>query len=309
MKTLNYLTCIVFLLLSFQIYSQDKKILVFDPNGVSQSFLSSFMQLTNDSIFVADTIDENINNFDALFLFIDFPYALSQEEGTRLIQYTSETKPVYIFSDLYSEELDSVSFWNHIGVNEIQGLLIAVMVDSVRGIDTTFTKGVSIDTSFTSWSVPIVNGSVLPILSAWWSGSEFYTTYISGYDSLNVVVDLYNLIDDIDLLRKVLEHFELIPVNDVNEQFISSNKFLLDQNYPNPFNPSTTIKFMISDLGFTKLTIFDLLGNEIETLFNEELSAGEYEVEFDGNGFPSGIYFYQLSAGNFIQTRKMILLK
>jgi hypothetical protein len=88
------------------------------------------------------------------------------------------------------------------------------------------------------------------------------------------------------------------------------------QNYPNPFNPSTTIKYQIPELNFVTLKIYDVLGNEITALgneitalVNEEKSIGNYEVEFNATGLPSGIYFYQLKAGDFIQTKKMILLK
>ena len=90
-------------------------------------------------------------------------------------------------------------------------------------------------------------------------------------------------------------------------------EFSLSQNYPNPFNPTTTIRFTISELRFTILKIYDVLGNEIATLVNEELPAGEYEVKFNpasGIRYPaSGIYFYQLRAGGFVQTKKMLLLK
>ena len=109
-------------------------------------------------------------------------------------------------------------------------------------------------------------------------------------------------------------------------------KFALEQNYPNPFNPTTIIKFSIpvnppsspftkggngdSRGGFVTLKIYDILGNEVATLANEQKSAGTYEVEFDGTGLPSGIYFYQLKAtpsggqaGSFIETKKMILLR
>ena len=96
--------------------------------------------------------------------------------------------------------------------------------------------------------------------------------------------------------------------------------FTLEQNYPNPFNPSTKIRFTISDspllggdgrggLQLVKLVVFDILGNKVTTLVNEEKPVGEYEVNFSGDGLTSGIYFYQLRAGNFIQTKKMILLK
>jgi len=93
--------------------------------------------------------------------------------------------------------------------------------------------------------------------------------------------------------------------------------FNLEQNYPNPFNPSTKIKFTIPnvethrDASLQKVTlkIYDILGNEIATLVNEELSAGVYEVEFNGSELTSGIYFYVLKAGLFIQTKKMVYLK
>ncbi|NWG29640.1 MAG: T9SS type A sorting domain-containing protein [Ignavibacteriaceae bacterium] len=86
-------------------------------------------------------------------------------------------------------------------------------------------------------------------------------------------------------------------------------KFSLSQNYPNPFNPTTNIEFRIADFGFVSLKVYDVLGNEIATLVNEKKPAGEYEVEFDASNLPSGIYFYQLKAGSFTETKKMILLK
>ncbi|MBM4159359.1 MAG: T9SS type A sorting domain-containing protein [Ignavibacteria bacterium] len=81
------------------------------------------------------------------------------------------------------------------------------------------------------------------------------------------------------------------------------------QNYPNPFNPSTTIKFQISEFRNVSLKIYDVLGKEISTLVNEKLQPGTYQVTFDGSGFPSGVYFCRLTAGNFSSVRKMVLLK
>jgi len=87
------------------------------------------------------------------------------------------------------------------------------------------------------------------------------------------------------------------------------NQFNLSQNYPNPFNPTTTIKYQIPELSFVTLKIYDVLGNEITNLVNEEKSAGSYEVDFNATTLPSGIYFYKLQAGNFVETKKMVLLK
>ncbi len=83
----------------------------------------------------------------------------------------------------------------------------------------------------------------------------------------------------------------------------------LYQNYPNPFNPTTTIKYGLKEKSFVKLTIFDILGSEMGLLVNEEQDAGYYELNFDAGSLASGIYLYQLKAGNFVETKKMILLK
>ncbi len=93
--------------------------------------------------------------------------------------------------------------------------------------------------------------------------------------------------------------------------------YALEQNYPNPFNPTTKIRYSLSSKQFVTLKVYDVLGNEIATLVNEEKSAGMYEVEFrsgsasggDAYSLPSGIYFYNLKAGNFVETKKMVLLK
>jgi hypothetical protein len=85
--------------------------------------------------------------------------------------------------------------------------------------------------------------------------------------------------------------------------------FALLQNYPNPFNPSTAISYRLPVSSQVTLKVYDILGTEIETLVNEEKPAGSYEIEFNAVGLSSGIYFYKLQAGSFIQTKKMILLK
>jgi hypothetical protein len=85
--------------------------------------------------------------------------------------------------------------------------------------------------------------------------------------------------------------------------------FSLEQNYPNPFNPVTSIQYSVSSMQFVTLKVFDLLGREVAILVNEEKPAGEYEIDFDGSAFTSGIYFYQLKAGQYTETKKMVLMK
>ncbi len=87
------------------------------------------------------------------------------------------------------------------------------------------------------------------------------------------------------------------------------NIFSLSQNYPNPFNPSTIIKFSIPKSSFITLKVFDLLGREVATLVNEEKSWGNYKINFDGSSLSSGIYFYRLQAGSFVDTKKFIFMK
>ncbi len=86
-------------------------------------------------------------------------------------------------------------------------------------------------------------------------------------------------------------------------------EFKLYNNYPNPFNPSTTIRFSIPEESFVTLKVFNSLGEEITTLINENIIAGNYEVEFDAADLPSDIYFFRLQAGSFVETKKMVLMK
>ncbi len=90
---------------------------------------------------------------------------------------------------------------------------------------------------------------------------------------------------------------------------IDLKTFSLAQNYPNPFNPSTTIRFALPTSAQVTLKIFDLLGREVETLVENKLNSGEYKVQWNPKGLVSGIYFYRLQANDFIETKKLILLK
>ncbi len=85
--------------------------------------------------------------------------------------------------------------------------------------------------------------------------------------------------------------------------------FELEQNYPNPFNPSTKINFRITKRSNVSLKVFNLLGSEIAKLVKGEIEAGEYEISFDASVLPSGVYFYKLQTGDFVETKKMMLLK
>jgi hypothetical protein len=87
------------------------------------------------------------------------------------------------------------------------------------------------------------------------------------------------------------------------------SSFALEQNYPNPFNPSTTIEYALPKSAHVELKVYDVLGNEVQTLVNGKQPAGRHRVQFDGKGLPGGVYFYRIQAGEFVQTKKLTLLK
>lgn len=104
--------------------------------------------------------------------------------------------------------------------------------------------------------------------------------------------------------------FEWQIVTDVEkEDDLMPTEYRLEQNYPNPFNPSTTIKFSIPGQCNVVIKVYDILGGEVTTLVNEELDAGRYEREFSASSLSSGVYIYRMKAGNYISTKKMLLIK
>ncbi len=96
---------------------------------------------------------------------------------------------------------------------------------------------------------------------------------------------------------------------DAEDNALPPSEFSLEQNYPNPFNPTTTIRFSLPKSGNVKLTVFNLLGQEVATLLNEHKSVGNYEVKFNAEGLSSGVYIYRIESGSFIESRRMMLVK
>jgi hypothetical protein len=139
--------------------------------------------------------------------------------------------------------------------------------------------------------------------------------FVPGYGSTTETKQYYFTDNNIKLSKyqyklKQIDYngnFNYSPIVEVEIPLVY--KYSLEQNYPNPFNPITTIKYEVPEKNFIMVKVFDVLGNEVLILVNDEKPAGEYDVEFNATGLPSGIYFYQLKAGNFVETKKMILLK
>ena len=100
---------------------------------------------------------------------------------------------------------------------------------------------------------------------------------------------------------------QIIGIKNISAQV--PKEFSLSQNYPNPFNASTDIRFQLSVVSQVSLKIYDVLGREEETLINEKLNAGTYEVNWNASKYTSGIYFYKLQSDRFTETKKMLLTK
>ena len=100
-----------------------------------------------------------------------------------------------------------------------------------------------------------------------------------------------------------------VSVEDKSNSGNLPERFQLYQNYPNPFNPFTTISYSLISDGFVKLTVYDILGNVVKILIDEQQKPGTYDVKFDATELPTGVYFYKLISGNLIRTKKMMLIK
>jgi len=107
----------------------------------------------------------------------------------------------------------------------------------------------------------------------------------------------------------LIDHLSFTGPSSVEHFSNTPEDFSLTQNYPNPFNPSTKIEYSLPEASFVELNVFDILGNEVATLVNEEQSAGTYRADFTANNLSSGFYIAQLRAGNSVKSIKMTLLK
>jgi hypothetical protein len=139
--------------------------------------------------------------------------------------------------------------------------------------------------------------------------AQYNMTYAESDESGGIHNHLYS----VALLNDAISKADLIVTGISSKDLNTPLTFNLSQNYPNPFNPSTQINYTISHQGFVTLKVYDIIGREVVTLVNGYKNEGNYSVEFNENInspiLSSGIYFYQLKEGNFVQTRKMVLLK
>ena len=199
---------------------------------------------------------------------------------------------------LWSYRWDNVNFWN--GVPRFSQPLpdssIVDMTDLVQYIDTT--GGENIFFISGNWWTEVFNGVYPEILSLRLVDEKL------GIDTL---IQANITITDAEFYAEW--KFRVGKITDVENIGGAPSEFSLSQNYPNPFNPSTAINFSIAEKGFVTLKVFNLLGQEVALLVNEEKAAGHYNVNFNASQLASGMYVYRLQTENFTSTKKMILMK
>jgi hypothetical protein len=221
------------------------------------------------------------------------------------------TDPIDLLQGMFNDWKDSLftvvdPFLSEISVDPdslpADGISQATITISPKNnSDTLLASGLQLDLSNTgagllSTVTDLGNGTYLANLTA---------PIALGADTISVIV--ISGIDTVSIFWKAIVSY--FSPTSIDEQFISPNEFHLFQNYPQPFNPTTTIKYQIPKTSKVILKVFDVLGNEMETLVDQKNSAGIYEIDFDGTGLTSGIYFFTLKTKEFTDTKKMILLK
>lgn len=197
---------------------------------------------------------------------------------------------------------DSLSFWVQCPgyTNGAYSDSLIIMVSTTTPTLGAFTQvagfywpAASPDTNWTRKAFKLID------LSGVTAGSNIYVGFREK------VAD--NLLDGAAILLDLVEVTVLTSIQQTSTQ--TPDAYKLSQNYPNPFNPSTSINFDIVDKGFVSLKVYDMLGREVANLVNKELKSGSYTYNFNASRLNSGIYFYKLQTGNFVETKKMILVK
>jgi hypothetical protein len=177
--------------------------------------------------------------------------------------------------------------WTSFGLSSINVLSLAVSGNNIfAGTD----NGLYLsNNNGTTWFIKNQGFSTVPHMEAFFIAENFVFAGTQGES----------------IWRRSL--MEVIGIKSISTEIPS--EYSLSQNYPNPFNPSTNIRYEIPKNGNVKIVVIDDLGREVETLVNENQTAGTYETTFNASQYPSGVYLYRLISDNFNETKKMILLK
>ncbi len=235
----------------------------------------------------------------SLYVGGDFETSGGKSSGSYISEWILDTEDWQPLEEGLNDEVQALHIEDNVlfaggffTTTQSTGLIIGGKKEQLNGI--TYYNG-------EKWN-PIGSG-----LSVSTSGSPFVRSLTSDGDEL-IVAGFFDRAGD--KVSNDLASLNLSAKSVSNEEESSEvTKFTLSQNYPNPFNPSTTISFELEEAGLTTLKVFNMLGQEVSSLIDQNLSKGNYSVSFEATNLPSGVYMYQLTSGSVSKTKKMLLLK
>ena len=292
MKFFNILLfCIFLITISINAQIDTTAVNGWRPNGIDSAITYFHSQFTTDHNHGNFAQEFDLSGFNNGYLEIEktippvfrSPNALNLFIDTKLIELSPVSSQTASVSNLYIANYNN--HWSECPGWNATTSALNIWWTYITGEDTGFTQQINklkirFYLKYTPGGLAIKSKIIL----------DWYTTWnIQGYHE--------SMIDDFELVTKISEENENV------------RDFQLSQNYPNPFNPKTVIEFYLPKKSFTKLTVYDLLGREIEVIVNNELQSGNYKVNFDGSKLSNGMYFYKLQAADYVQVKKMVLIK
>ncbi len=272
---------------------------LYDPNG-SSSDLFGYSIAATVSVFIP------VKTNPAMYygtLFVGAPGS-NNDDGiqTGAVYFYNEVEGEWFMeTKLIDEEAGSN---DHFGIaiaqNTLSGLFIGANRSGVEDEGKIYGYNYRILTSEIEAFTFTGNSSASP--------EQFYGSRITTDQSANIIIaSPYNSVEGNDNSGSV--EFYRTPITSTDGEPSIVTEYKLDQNYPNPFNPTTTINYQVKDAGLVRLTVFNLLGQEVQVLVNEQQATGTYTATFNASSLASGFYFYSLEVNDFKSTKKMMLIK
>ncbi|MBK8981341.1 MAG: T9SS type A sorting domain-containing protein [Ignavibacteria bacterium] len=258
---------------------------------------------TNGSVSWVQQLDASYKIQNIFFINKDTGWTFGRYDGisSKLFRTTNGGNN-WNLQNTFTQQLNDIYFFN-----EFVGIISSGFSYKTTdgGFNWVLTNDGGIELSFGSDSVGWAGNNFTTIIKTTDAGSSWFrqTTNISNpsvsaINNLKVWAAGSGIVHTTNGGLTAIEHNTEIP-----------NHFILYQNYPNPFNPITVIRYSLNENRIVNLIVYDALGKKVTTLVNEKQSAGSYEIEFDGSGLSSGIYFYKIEAGDFRQVKRMVMVK